>query len=94
MGVLVNCVTAGDYKGADIKAKGMKSDKPVLIKKGLLGKTEILLDKSSVQNIEEISKQDSVGSTITQIAINFKNGKRSLATVDGIVLRAITSKLF
>ena len=25
MGILVNCVTAGDYKGADIKAKGMRS---------------------------------------------------------------------
>lgn len=38
MGIVYNNVIAGDYKNGDIKLKGLRCDKIVLIHRGFLGK--------------------------------------------------------
>ena len=42
MGVACNNVIGGDYKNGDIKVKGLRADKIVLVVHGLLGKKRYL----------------------------------------------------
>ena len=48
MGVGCNNVIGGDYKNGDIKVKGLRADKMILVTHGLLGKKEIPIDKSEL----------------------------------------------
>lgn len=77
MGIACNNVIGGDYKNGDIKVKGIRADKLVLITHGLLGKKEVSLDKSTVSKFE-INLQQYQQNNIT---IYFKDGKKSICTV-------------
>ncbi|ADL53681.1 hypothetical protein [Clostridium cellulovorans] len=90
MGIACNNVISGDYKNGDIKLKGLKNDKIVLIHKGLLGKTEIELNKSTVDRIVVVNQQYQQNG----VEIYFKNGKKSMATVDNDVLNRIKALFF
>ena len=90
MGIACNNVIAGDYKNGDIKLKGLRNDKVVLIKKGLLGKDEIVLNKSTVDHIVVVNRQYQQNG----VEIYFKNGKKSMVTVDNEVLNKINAALF
>ncbi len=57
MGVACNNVIGGDYKNGDIKVKGLRADKIVLVVHGLLGKKEIPVDKSTVSKFEINTQQ-------------------------------------
>ena len=48
MGVACNNVIGGDYQNGDIKVKGLRADKIILVTHGLLGKKEVPIDKSTV----------------------------------------------
>lgn len=92
MGVLMNTVESGDYKGGDIKLKGF-SNKPTLVVKSLFGKNEIRLDKSTVADYSIISTQESVGSTVFRSKVQFKNGKSSTVLINDLVHNAIMKAL-
>lgn len=94
MGLITNLVTAGDYKNANIKVKGMKNDKVFLIHKSLLGKQEIRLDKSTVADMETKSQSNNLAGSEYQVEIRFKNGKRCLATLTDFTYRALNSSLY
>ena len=90
MGLVTNMIKAGDYKNGDIKLKGLKSDKPTLICRGLLGKTEIPLGKNTIKEINHTT----VSHAEHQLEIIWKNGKKSLAVVDNSTYTAISAKMF
>ena len=69
MGLLSNIVSAGDYKNADIKVKGLRNDKVILVKRGLLGKDEVKLDKSTVDHITVVTQAYQKN----QVEVYFKN---------------------
>lgn len=95
MGWITNRVTAGDYKDADIK---IKHGKPRLIKKGILITTDIELNKKTIDHIELVDKTqtvfDFVGTQTAQVAIYFKNGKKSLIQISGDMHQALNAALF
>lgn len=80
MGLLRDVVTAGDYKNADIKIKGLFNPKAHLITRSLFSK-DIELNKKSVERIELIDKSqrglDFVGTQTVQAVIHFRNGKKA-----------------
>lgn len=87
MGVACNNVISGDYKNGDIKLKGLRNDKVILVQRGLIGKTEIELNKSTVERINVINRQYQQNG----VEIYFKNGKKSMVTVDNDVLNRLTA---
>ena len=89
---LMDIVESGDYRGREIKLKGL-TNKPTLIAKGFLGKTEIRLDKSSVAEYNVLSTQNSVGSTVYRSEIKFKNGKKCNVLIQSLVHNAIMKAL-
>lgn len=97
MGLMINRVSAGDYKDADLKLKGF-SNKVMLIKKGFLKNTEIEINKKTVDHMELIDKSqtafDFVGTQTIQAALYFKDGKKSLCSLDAIMYQKINEKLF
>lgn len=94
MGLITDKITAGEYKGSDIKVKGFKNDKVLLIHKSILGKKEIRLDKSSVVSVNVQSQSNNLAGSEYQVEIIFKNGKKSLATLTDITYRALCSSLY
>ena len=52
MGVACNNVIGGDYQNGDIKVKGLRADKIILVTHGLLGKKEVPIDKSTVSQFQ------------------------------------------
>ena len=90
MGIACNNILSGDYKNGDIKLKGLRSDKIVLIHRGLLGKTEIELNKNTVERINIVNRQ----SQQNGVEIYFKNGKKSIATIDNDVLNRLSALFF
>ena len=94
MGLIRNIVTAGDYKGANIKYKAF-SEKIILENKGFLsGKETIELDKKTIRKVEVMSKSQTGVVTDYQVTIYFKNGKKSLAILEAIIYNKLTAKLF
>ena len=87
MGVACNNVISGDYKNGDIKLKGLRNDKVILVQRRLIGKTEIELNKSTVERINVINRQYQQNG----VEIYFKNGKKSMVTVDNDVLNRLTA---
>jgi hypothetical protein len=81
---LIDVVESGDYKGGEIKLKGL-TNKPTLIKKGFLGKTVIKLDKSTIKNYEVVSTQTVVGTTQYRSKIDFKDGKSCIVHINYLV---------
>lgn len=90
MGILCNNVIAGDYKNGDIKCKGLRSDKVVLIHRGLLGKTEIQINPSTVTKFEVNTQQYQQNN----VTIYFKNGKKSMCTIDNDTLNKLQAAFF
>ena len=90
MGLMGNIVSAGDYKNADIKLKGIKGDKVVLVKKGLLGKEEIRLDKSTIARVEIKVQQYQQN----QVEVEFRNGKKSLLCIDNDTLNKLNASMY
>lgn len=90
MGIACNNILAGDYKNGDIKLKGFRNDKIVLIHRGLFGKTEIEINKNTVERIVVINQQYQQNG----IEIYFKNGKKSMATVDNDILNRLKALFF
>ena len=97
MGILRNLVTAGDYKGADIKVKGTIFPKAHLITQGLFSK-DIVLNKQSVERIELIDKSqralDFVGTQTVQAVICFRNGKKSMVLLTAEMYQFLNSAVF
>lgn len=94
MGIIRNIVTAGDYKGANIKYKAF-SEKIILESKGFFGgKDTIELDKKSVRKVEVMSKAQTGVVTDYQVTIYFKNGKKSLAILESLIYNKLAAKLF
>lgn len=85
MGVACNNVIGGDYKNGDIKVKGLRADKIVLVVHGLLGKKEIPVDKSTVSKFE-INTQQYQQNNVT---IYFKDGKKSMCSVTNDTLNKL-----
>lgn len=85
MGVACNNVIGGDYKNGDIKVKGLRADKIVLVAHGLLGKKEIPLDKSTMSKFE-INTQQYQQNNVT---IYFKDGKKSMCSVTNDTLNKL-----
>lgn len=85
MGVACNNVIGGDYKNGDIKVKGLRADKIVLVVHGLLGKKEIPVDKSTVSKFE-INTQQYQQNNVT---IYFKDGKKSMCLVTNDTLNKL-----
>lgn len=85
MGVACNNVIGGDYKNGDIKVKGLRADKIVLVVHGLLGKKEIPVDKSTVSKFE-INTQQYQQNNVT---ICFKDGKKSMCSVTNDTLNKL-----
>lgn len=98
MGIIKNCVTAGDYKGADIVVKGIVKRKAHLITRGLLFQKDIELNKKTVDRIEVIDKSqlalDFVGTQTVQAVIYFKNGKKSMVSLYAETYQFLNSELF
>ncbi len=94
MGLITDLVTAGDYKNADIKVKGMRNDKVFLIHKSLFGKQEIRLDKTTLVNVEVKSQSNHLAGSEYQVELQFKNGKKCLATLTDFTYRALCSSLY
>lgn len=96
MGIVNNRVNAGDYKDANIKIKGF-GNKVVLIKYGFITK-KIELNKKTVDHIELIDKSQTVfralGLQTCQVAIYFKDGKKSLAVMDSEIYQRLNEILF
>jgi len=97
MGVLRNYVTAGDYKGANIVAKGVINKKAHLITLGLFSR-DILLNNQTVDHIELVDKSqralDFVGSQTVQAIIYFKNGKKSMVLLTAEMYQFLNSAVF
>ena len=89
MGLLCNNVIGGDYKGGDVKVKGFRNDKIFIIYRGLLGKKEIPLNKNTVERMEIINKQYQQNG----VEIYFKNGKKSMLSVDNDTLNILHTVL-
>lgn len=94
MGWWIDNVTAGDYKGANIKVKGLKNDKVILIHKTILGKKKILLNKNSVETVNVKNQSNSVGTSEFQVEIILKNGKKCFAFLSDYVYRKLLSSLY
>lgn len=97
MALTTNLVTAGEYKNGDIKIKGF-NNRVVIITRGLLGKTDHVLDKTTVDHIEVMDKAQGltnfVGMQHYQVAIYYKNGKKSLAKMEYFVYQRLNEVLF
>lgn len=97
MGVISNRITAGDYKDADIKLKGF-GKQVVLVKTGLFKDTKIILNKDTVDHIELIDKSQSmfdfIGAQTAQVKIYFKDGKKSLASMQTDIYQQLNEILF
>ena len=85
MGVGCNNVIGGDYKNGDIKVKGLRADKMILVTHGLLGKKEIPIDKSTVSKFQ-INTQQYQQNNVT---IYFKDGKKSICSVTNDTLNKL-----
>lgn len=85
MGVACNNVIGGDYKNGDIKVKGLRADKIILVTHGLLGKKEIPIDKSTVSKFQ-INTQQYQQNNVT---IYFKDGKKSICSVTNDTLNKL-----
>ena len=85
MGVACNNVIGGDYKNGDIKVKGLRADKIILVTHGLLGKKEIPIDKSTVSKFQ-INTQQYQQNNVT---IYFKDGKKSICSVTNDMLNKL-----
>lgn len=85
MGVACNNVIGGDYKNGDIKVKGLRADKIILVTHGLLGKKEIPIDKSTVSQFQ-INTQQYQQNNVT---IYFKDGKKSICSVTNDTLNKL-----
>lgn len=85
MGVACNNVIGGDYKNGDIKVKGLRADKMILVTHGLLGKKEIPIDKSTVSKFQ-INTQQYQQNNVT---IYFKDGKKSICSVTNDTLNKL-----
>ena len=94
MGLMVDNVIAGDYKGANIKVKGLKNDKLILIHKTFLGKKEITLNKNTVDMVNVKSQSTVVGTSNFQVEIIFKNGKKSLVELSEYAYKTLMSSLY
>lgn len=90
MGIICNNVISGDYKNGDIKLKGLRCDKVVLIKKGLLGKSEVILDKKTIDHIVVVNRQYQQNG----VEIYFKDGKKSMVNIDNTTLNVLEASLF
>lgn len=97
MGLLRDVVTAGDYKNADIKIKGLFNPKAHLITRSLFSK-DIELNKKSVERIELIDKSqrglDFVGTQTVQAVIHFRNGKKSMVLLTAETYQFLNSAVF
>lgn len=97
MGLTTNLITAGEYKNGDLKIKGW-SQKVVIINRSIFGKTEHILDKTTVDHIELIDKAQGVtnfvGMQHYQVAIYYKNGKKSLAKMEYTIYQRLNEILF
>ena len=95
MGITTNLITAGDYKNGDIKIKGF--GKKVVIVSKFLG-IEHPLDKNTVDHIELLDKAQGltnfVGMKHYQVAIYFKNGKKSIAKMEYNLYHKLNEILF
>lgn len=89
MGVACNNVIGGDYKNGDIKVKGLRADKIILVTHGLLGKKEIPIDKSTVSQFQ-INTQQYQQNNVT---IYFKDGKKSICSVTNDTLNKLQAIL-
>ncbi len=91
----LNFVTAGDYKDSRIKIKAF-SGKLVLITPLL--RREIELNKKTVERYEILDQSKGTEGFLNyrkaQIAIYFKNGKKSLAYVDPAIYQRLNEVLF
>lgn len=92
MHIFNNIVLSGYCKGGEIKLKGLLC-KPVLIKKGLFGKTEIPLNKDKVADYQVIETQHELGDTRFRSKITFKNGGESIVYVTGNTHNAILKRI-
>lgn len=90
MGIACNNVLSGDYKNGDLNLKGFRNDKIVLIHRGLLGKTEIEINKKTVERINVVNRQYQQNC----VEIYFKNGKKSMVTVTNDMLNHLTALFF
>ena len=62
---------------------------PILIYRGLLGKNEIVMDKSSIRAIHH----ETISHAEHKLEITWKNGKTSMALVDNSTYAAICAKM-
>ena len=69
----------------DIKVKGLRADKMILVTHGLLGKKEIPIDKSTVSKFQ-INTQQYQQNNVT---IYFKDGKKSICSVTNDTLNKL-----
>lgn len=97
MGLTTNLITAGEYKNGDLKIKGF-GKKLVIVTTSFFGKKEHILDKTTVDHIELIDKAQGytsfVGMQHYQVAIYYKNGKKSLAKMEYDVYQKLNEILF
>lgn len=94
MGVIRNIVTAGDYKGANIKYKAF-SEKIIIESKSFFGgKETIELNEKTVRKLEVINKFQTGVVTDYQVTIYLKNGKKSLAVIEALIFNKLSSKIF
>ena len=90
MGVMGNTVLSGDYKNGDIKVSGLRANKIVLVFRGLLGKKEIPIDKTTVIKFE-INRQQYQQNNIS---LYFKDGKKSMCAVTNDMLNRLQAIFF
>lgn len=92
----LNFVTAGSYKGGVIKIKGLK--RKVVLNTSFPFYLSIELNKKNVDRIEIIEQSKGTAGFLNyskaQIAIYFKNGKKSLAEVDPEIYKRLNELLF
>ena len=94
MGILNDCVIAGDYKNGNFKIKGFKQEKVVLEYRTMLGKSEIKLDKKTVESIAIKKQENNMFTSFYQVEIIFNNGKKCLAILNSITYDKLSAAIY
>lgn len=83
---MANIITTGDYKNCEIV---LKENNPVLTCKKFLEKTEMPIDRTTIQSLNHTFW----GANEHDIIIEWKDGKLSQAIVDDAIYAAIVDRV-
>lgn len=85
----MNKVIAGDYKGQGVLCPLWSKPRITLPFFKIA-----IIDKTNVDSYEVVDRDGSTKRGVHRVAIQFKDGKRSLLEVDDRIFKAITVELF